>query len=139
MEKEFEKILEAKKINLTAMRLLVLKEIAESKKVINFYELEQKFDKSGRATLYRTLKLFEEKHIIHPINDGSGSVKYALCKNDCNCMPEELHVHFFCRKCQMTYCLTDIAIPKVKYPEGYIIETANYVLKGICSDCSKKL
>lgn len=139
MNIELEKILKAKDVKPTAMRLLVLKEIKNTNKAINFYEIEQKFDRSGRATLYRTLKLFEEKHIIHPINDGSGAVKYGLCENNCNCTPEELHVHFYCSKCQKTYCLKDIAIPNVKAPENFIVETANYVLKGICPDCRNKL
>lgn len=124
-------------INPTAMRLLILKEIINSKKAINFYELEQKFDKVERSTLYRTLKVFEDKHLIHPISDGTGSVKYAVCKINCNCKPEELHVHFFCTKCEVTYCLNDIPIPKVTIKDNYTIETATYLLKGICPSCHK--
>ncbi len=137
MKYELEKTLKNNNIKPTAMRLLILKEISKSTKAINFHELEDKFERSGRATLYRTLKLFEEKHIIHPINDGSNSIKYALCENDCNCKPEELHVHFFCRKCEVTTCLNDTPIPIVKYPKNHIVETANYVLKGICPNCQK--
>ncbi len=95
MKDELEKKLEDKNIKITAMRLLVLKEITKSKTAVNFQELKQRFDKVERSTLYRTLKIFEEKKIIHPINDGTGSVKFAICQNDCNCKPEELHVHFF--------------------------------------------
>ncbi len=135
MKDELEKKLEDKNIKITAMRLLVLKEITKSKTAVNFQELEQRFDKVERSTLYRTLKIFEEKKLIHPINDGTGSVKFAICQNDCNCKPEELHVHFFCNKCEMTFCYNHIAIPKVQLPDNVIVETANFVLKGICEKC----
>lgn len=135
MEQNFENQLKTKNIKPTAMRILVLKEISHSKNAINFYELEQKFDKVERSTLYRTLKVFEEAHLIHPISDGTGSVKYAVCKNNCNCKPEELHVHFFCTQCEKTICLNDIPIPKVKLPQNYLVDTATYLLKGICPEC----
>ncbi len=61
MKDELEKKLEDKNIKITAMRLLVLKEIIKSKTAVNFQELEQRFDKVERSTLYRTLKIFEEK------------------------------------------------------------------------------
>ena len=124
-------------VNPTAMRLLVFKEIINSKRAINFYELEQKFDKVERSTLYRTLKVFEDKHLIHPISDGTSSVKYAVCKKDCNCKPEELHVHFYCTKCEVTYCLNEIPIPQVTLTEDYAVDTATYLLKGTCPSCRK--
>jgi len=137
MNKDLENRLTSKNIKPTAMRLLVLKEIKKSKRAINFYELEQKFDRVERSTLYRTLKIFEDKHLIHPISDGTGSIKYAICKNNCNCKPEELHLHFFCTKCDETYCLNDISIPKVELPIHFKVETATYILKGICAVCQK--
>ena len=135
MEQELEDKLIKKNINSTAMRLLVLKEITNSRTALNFYELEQKFEKVERSTLYRTLKIFEDTHLIHPISDGSGSVKYAICENECNCKPEELHVHFLCYKCEKTFCYNEIVIPKVQLPDNVIVETANYILKGICNKC----
>jgi Fur family ferric uptake transcriptional regulator len=78
------------------MRELVLDILTEQKVAISSSDLEQKFQKSDRVTLYRTLKTFEEKKLIHSIDDGTGAVKYALCKESCQCHPEDLHVHFFC-------------------------------------------
>jgi len=137
MIQKLEERLRKASINPTAMRLLILKELIKSNKAVNFYALEQKFDNVERSTLYRTLKLFEDKHLIHPISDGTGAVKYAICKSGCNCKPEELHVHFYCTKCELTYCLNDIPIPNVTLKDDYIIETATYLLKGICPACRK--
>ncbi len=120
----------------TAMRELVFTILASEDRAISLSDLEEKFDKSDRVTLYRTLKTFEEKKLIHSIYDGSGAIKYALCKETCECNPEDLHVHFFCTKCEHTYCLNDIPIPSFSLPDNFKLETVNMLVKGICAKCS---
>lgn len=119
----------------TAMRELVLKVLTEQKTAISLTDLEHKFEKADRVTLYRTLKTFEENKLIHSIDDGTGSVKYALCLDSCMCIPEDLHVHFKCTKCQETYCLNDIPVPVISLPSGFELKTINMVVKGKCSNC----
>jgi len=135
--KETDKKLKIRNIKPTAMRELVLKVLTEQDRAISLADLEQKFDNADKTTLYRTLKTFEENKLIHSIDDGTGSVKYALCKENCQCHPEDLHVHFHCTKCQQTYCLNDISIPSIDLPTNYKLETINMVVKGICSNCDK--
>lgn len=135
--KETDNKLTMRNIKPTAMRELVLKVLSEQDKAISLAELEQKFDNADKTTLYRTLKTFEENKLIHSIDDGTGSVKYALCKETCQCHPEDLHVHFLCTKCQQTYCLNDISIPSIDLPTNFKLETINMVVKGICSNCDK--
>jgi len=119
------------------MRQLVLQVLAEQKTAISLPELEKKFDKVDKVTLYRTLKTFEENKLIHSIDNGTGSIKYALCRESCQCHPEDLHVHFFCTKCKQTYCLNDIPVPSVNLPVYFTLENINMVVKGICSNCPK--
>lgn len=133
--KNIENKLKDRHIKPTAMRELVLKVLSEQNTAISLADLEKQFEKADKATLYRTLKTFEENKLIHSIDDGTGSVKYALCKETCQCNPEELHVHFLCIKCQQTYCLNDISIPNINLPAGFKLETINMVVKGICFNC----
>ena len=56
--------LNSKKIKPTAMRLLVLRQLVESKSAVSLSELENQFDKVDKVTLYRTLKTFEEKKLF---------------------------------------------------------------------------
>ena len=133
--KKSDERLKSRNIQPTAMRELVLKILGEQDVAISLPELEQKFEKAERTTLYRTLKTFEEKKLIHSIDDGSGSVKYALCLEKYQCHPEDLHVHFLCTKCQQTYCLNDISIPSIALPLNFKLETINMVMKGVCSNC----
>jgi len=128
--------LTSRNIKPTAMRELVFDILTEQKTAISLSDLEQKFHKSDKVTLYRTLKTFEEKKLIHSIDDGTGAVKYALCKESCQCNPEDLHVHFLCLKCQQTFCLDDIPIPSIDLPVNFSIESINMVVKGVCADCN---
>lgn len=129
--------LENRNIKPTAMRELVLKVLREQTAAISLADLEQAFEKADKVTLYRTLKTFEENKLIHSIDDGTGSVKYALCEESCQCYPKDLHVHFLCIQCRKTYCLSDIPVPSVILPKDFTLENINMVIKGICSNCHK--
>lgn len=135
MVKEFDKKLKARNIKPTAMRELVLQVLTDQPTAISLPELEQKFEKADKATLYRTLKTFQEHRLIHAIEDGTGSVKYALCEDSCSCNPDDLHLHFLCTKCGKTYCLVDTPIKRPELPEGFRFDSANFVVKGRCSNC----
>tara|TARA_R110001592_G_scaffold3510_2_gene19595 strand:- start:273 stop:686 length:414 start_codon:yes stop_codon:yes gene_type:complete len=132
-----EKILESSKVKPTAMRLLVLQYLFNKNVAVSLTNIEGYFDKSDRTTLYRTLKTFVEKGIAHQIDDGTGITKYALCEEHCNCEIEnDLHLHFHCKNCNETVCLTEHKIPHINLPEGFIAENINLVVKGICDTCS---
>lgn len=128
--------LAAKGVKSTAMRLLVMEVLSKQGAAISLSQLEQFFEKADRITLYRTLKTFEVKKIIHSIDDGTGAIKYALCVEGCECHPEDLHVHFHCSKCKRTYCLTDNIIPPINLPQKFVLEEINLVIKGLCENCS---
>ena len=137
MKNEADRLLETHGIRVTAMRLLIYKFLSEKNIAVSLTDVEQNFDKSDRTTLYRTLKTFEEKGIVHQIDDGSSITKYALCEQGCNCEIEtDLHLHFHCHNCNETVCLTEHKIPQIKVPDGFVSENVNLVIKGICDKCS---
>ncbi|AXT62398.1 transcriptional repressor [Aquimarina sp. AD10] len=132
-----EQVLESKNIRVTAMRLLIYKFLAENQVAVTLSDIENAFEKADRTTLYRTVKTFVEKDIVHQIDDGTGIVKYALCEQDCSCEIEtDLHLHFHCNNCNETICLTEHKIPKIKVPNGFVSENINLVVKGMCDKCS---
>lgn len=130
-----EQKLEDRDIKPTAMRMLVLRKLVESGSAISLSDLEAKFEKADKATLYRTLKTFQDKKLIHSIEDGTGSVKYALCEEGCECEPQDQHIHFHCVKCGETYCLTQSKIPQTQIPTGFRASSASMVYKGVCANC----
>lgn len=119
----------------TAVRILVLRSIMEMDGAFCLSDIEADIPSLDRSSIFRALRLFTENHLLHEIDDGSGSCKYCLCR--CENHDHHLqHVHFTCTKCGKTFCLTEQIIPAITLPEGFIAEEAEYVVKGICPECS---
>lgn len=137
MTKDIESTLKSKKINPTAMRLLVLDFLTKQTSAISLNDLEKGMGPSDRITLYRTLKTFEEKGLVHSIDDGTGATKYALCDTDCDGENHhDLHVHFYCNSCKETFCLPNTQIPEIALPTGFERQEMNLIIKGICELCT---
>lgn len=137
-EINYDDILLKSGIKITAIRLLVLKAMCTFNRAFSMGDLETYLGTVDKSTLFRTLTLFLENHLIHSVDDGSGSIKYCLCLKDGECPVEELHCHFYCETCKHTYCLDHVAIPVAKAPQGFILQKVNYVMKGMCPDCAAK-
>ena len=128
-------LLQQKNIKPTAMRQLVLDILRNNSQAVSLLEIEQQLDHVDRSTIFRTLKTFQKNCIIHKIDDGTGATKFALCSKGCSCNLGDLHAHFYCNKCGQTSCLKDQLIKRPALPDGFIFESANYVIKGICPNC----
>nr|WP_320059331.1 transcriptional repressor [uncultured Bacteroides sp.] len=123
----------------TSIRILILKTMMQSERTVSLLDLENLLDTVDKSTIFRTITLFLSHRLIHSIDDGTGSLKYAVCGNACTCAVEDLHSHFCCESCHKTFCLENIHIPIVELPKGFTLQSINYVLKGLCVDCSAKL
>lgn len=127
----------AKQIKPTSMRLLVLEHLLKQTAAISLGNLEREFQHSDRVTLYRTLKTFEEKGLIHNINDGAEATKYALCEAECKEGAHyDLHIHFYCTSCKGLLCLPKGQVPDVKLPDHFQLQEISLVARGICDKCS---
>ncbi|MDR2868563.1 MAG: hypothetical protein LBV46_03370 [Bacteroidales bacterium] len=133
------KQLEERDIKPTAIRLLVLKSMLKHHKAFSMSDLEIDLCTVDKSSIFRTLTLFHEHHLIHSIDDGSGAIKYSVCTPDCRCQLQDLHVHFYCTKCMETTCMENIPIPEVQLPPNFLLSSVNFVLKGLCNKCSKRL
>lgn len=137
MNAAIETVLTSKDISPTPMRILVLEYLQQQTAAVSLLDLEKHFPHSDRTTIYRTLKTFEEKGLIHGINDGSDATKYALCAAACKSGDHyDLHLHFYCFSCQQTSCLPKHEIPAIDLPASYTLMELNLVAKGICPTCS---
>lgn len=132
-----EQHLEKRKIKPTAMRIVVLDFLIKNNRVVSLKDLEASLELTDRATLFRTLKTFEDHKIVHSIEDGTGSVKYALCGDSCDCgYPQDIHVHFHCKVCGETQCLPKVKVPAINLPVDYAPQEASIVVKGVCNRCT---
>jgi|AntRauTorcE11898_2_1112593.scaffolds.fasta_scaffold01320_2 Fur family ferric uptake transcriptional regulator len=132
-----EQRLKSRSIQPTAMRLRVLKYLSDRKATVSLFDLEQHFSHADRTTLYRTLKTFQEHGVVHQIYDESGSTKYGLCAENCTCSyPNDMHAHFYCSACENTFCFQDLSIPQIDLPDAFKPAYGNFVITGLCPDCS---
>ena len=125
-------------VRVTAVRLLVWRQVRHGfSDAFSLADLEAALPTVDRSTLFRTLSTFTEAHLLHEIDDGSGSQKYCVCST-CDTHRCEGHVHLTCTRCHRTFCLTDIRIPSVPLPEGWEAVEAEYVVKGVCPTCGRE-
>ena len=140
-----EKILSNHGIRPTQMRSKIYRYLRRKQSAVSFSDLKKVFaEKSennktaNRTTFYRNLKIFEDKGLIHQINDGTGMAKFAISgENTKSKYGTDLHLHFHCTECKKTICLPN-KLPEESLPDDYKINDVNLVLKGICVKCNEK-
>lgn len=130
--------LESRGINPTAVRVLVLKTLMSVENALSMSDIEELLPTLEKSSVFRALNLFLEHKLVHTIDDGTGALKYAVCSDGCECTLEEEHVHFYCEKCGKTFCFAGLHIPALQLPKGFVSSSANFVFKGVCSNCSVK-
>ena len=122
-------------IKATSNRIVVLRQLALSPRPLTLAELELQILSIDKSGIFRALTLFRDHHLAHVIEDGVGALRYELCHSHGGEEDDDLHVHFFCERCQRTFCLDGVGVPQVAVPQGFIVNSANYILKGVCPNC----
>ncbi|MEO5782725.1 MAG: transcriptional repressor [Ginsengibacter sp.] len=135
--KQVEEILKRNHLSVTGSRQKIMQLFLNSNGALAHADIEKKTGENfDRVTVYRTLQSFVEKGIIHLIPTKDNSIKYALCKDDCEAgHHHDNHVHFICDECSKTICLDDVTVPQVKLPKGFTPQHAEMVVNGICGEC----
>lgn len=128
-------ILKDFKLRSTPSRVAILVAFLKRDCALSHGDVEREVPPSfDRVTVYRTLKTFHDRGLIHKVLD-EGSLKYALCKEACTTANHHHnHVHFKCTKCGQTTCL-NVEIPSIKLPKGYRSNEVNLLIQGICENC----
>lgn len=139
MNTEVKKLLKNHSLRLTQSRGDVISVFLGKEVAVSHGDIESEIDgKYDRVTIYRTLKSFIDKGLIHKVLDDSGATRYALCHDHCSeDAHQHNHIHFKCQRCDRTTCLDLVYIPEVKLPEGFKAVESNYLISGICKKCSQ--
>lgn len=139
---DYENVLRRHGIRITATRLLIIMGIVDYAAPFSLEELYDFLSTIDRSTIFRALTLFEENHLLHSFEDGSGKRKYCLCSGSLSsgdaCTADCHHAHATCRICGRTFCVTSENTPPLVAPDGFCVEHANYIITGVCADCLKK-
>lgn len=129
-------LLEQHGVKPTANRIVVVKTLAAAPNPMSLSELERKIFTIDKSGIFRTLTLFRDHHLVHVIEGGSEGVKYEFCHSHSHEHDEDLHPHFFCERCQRTFCLDNMGMPDIILPEGFRPYSANFIVKGLCPECA---
>lgn len=138
MQADIRNILKRNQLSVTASREKILHLFLEQSGALAHGDIEKRAgEKFDRVTVYRTLQTFVEKGIIHTIPTADNSVRYALCKDNCEAgHHHDQHIHFVCSQCGQTFCLDDVVTPEIKLPRGYSTDHIEVVVNGICRECT---
>lgn len=129
--------LEKKGVRATSIRILVLDALTNASGTMSLADLEAVLETVDKSSIFRTLEIFEKHHLVHSIDDGTGSIKFEACEGEDDCTIADMHTHFYCEKCHRTFCLKEISAPLVDLPEGFQANSVNYIIKGLCPDCCR--
>lgn len=123
----------------TSGRTAILSLFLQNERALGYSDIEKKIAASyDRVTVYRTLKTFLDRGVIHKVLDDGGSLKYALCDVGCaGRMHRHEHVHFKCSSCGETCCLEQVGIPAIELPAGYSASELNLLIRGVCDKCKR--
>lgn len=123
----------------TANRIIIARALAEAHNPLSLGDLEVSVATIDKSSIFRTLATFKEHGLVHVIEDGSDSAKYELCRGTGDEHDDDRHVHFYCERCNRTFCLSQVHIPQVQLPAGYLARGVNYLVKGLCPRCAAQV
>ena len=137
MDKEqlFKKALKKADYSITKTRLETFR-IVSKKGPITISELTGELSQIDRASIYRTVKLFEELNIIKRIYTGW---KYKIEIGEAF---SPHHHHLICTKCQKTIAFkeprsVDLLIQQIVKENDFKETGHQFEIIGMCKDCKK--
>lgn len=132
-------ILKQKRLRVTPFREKVLSIFLQSKHAISVNDIEDVLGEHDRITLYRTIKSFTKKGVIHEIVMPGDIRKLALCEPLCDGgvgHQEHNHVHFKCKRCDEVYCIPLDNFPAIAI-KNFVIDSVELQASGTCDKCDK--
>jgi Fur family transcriptional regulator, ferric uptake regulator len=131
-------LLKNKNLRFTAFRKEVLDVFLNTPNAVSIGDIEERLKQFDRITLYRTIKSFTEKGLIHEIVMPGDIKKLALCPDECsslNHVHTTQHIHFRCKMCENIFCLDLHEFPEINIPK-FKVDSIEIQGTGICNVCS---
>lgn len=127
-------LLKTKGYSLTRPRMIVFDLLSEQEPQSMQVLVKRSSGKVDRATVYRTVELFEELGITHRLNIGW---KYKIELSD---VFHAHHHHFYCTNCSKTFTLPpnpmlETMIDSYTSQTGYYARGHSLEISGLCADC----
>lgn len=143
----FKSLLKEKGLKVTPQRLVVLEAIAScpeqhltAEEIFNLVKAD--FPEIGLATVYRTIQLLNELHLIDRINFDDGFVRYEMgTASDAG--QKHHHHHLICVKCGKVISFQDDLLEELEEritdTTGFSVVDHEVKLYGYCKECGGNL
>lgn len=127
-------ILLEKEIKPSYQRMKVMEYVSESREhptVENIYSaLKPEIPTLSKATVYNTLKLFEERELIKSVTIEDNEVRYDAVMHD--------HGHFKCENCGLIVDFPlDLFELHSEFLEDFQIRQKDVFFRGLCNNCKR--
>ncbi|MBB6731091.1 transcriptional repressor [Cohnella zeiphila] len=103
-----------------------------------FMLVKDKYPNIGLATVYRSLELLSELHIVEKINFGDGGARFDLRSED----QPHMHHHLICTRCgAVEEIKDDWLMPmenRIEREFGFTVLDHRLDFQGICKECGAK-
>ncbi len=134
--REAEELLRALAVRPTRQRVGVLAELARVRDDVTAQalhaRLQQRGEKLGLATVYRTLSLLADAGAIDVLSHHQGEQCYRWCG-------DEHHHHLVCSRChrvvELTECELEPWVDRVSAAHGFVVTTHRLEVAGVCAPC----
>jgi Fur family transcriptional regulator, ferric uptake regulator len=138
------KILKEHGLHITTPRLIVLEIFLHTPNILDHAELMYLCKENvNRITLYRTLHLFYQHHLLLKVPSSNGITKYlyrglpaSARKNKLSYTPER-KIHLICQDCGRIISLEDANLPPVHLPKNFEPSFMDLIVNGKCRRCSR--
>lgn len=136
---ELKAVLKKWGIRATKIRTAVLAELMHRNYSVSLRQVEERLGGAyDRSSVFRALQLFEEQELIHKVPQVGGANQFAINPGVWEAPGSEQHVHFLCTRCERTYCLYEIPLPRVpKETSAGRAEEVELLVKGLCNECAQ--
>lgn len=133
-------LLRSRSIRATRKKVAILGEILDSPCPLSAADLYGRIVSRlplDLATIYRTLNLLRECHLVREITDATGTQYYEIA-----CMHNPVHPHFKCIRCSRISCLPSLesgdAAFMARFAGDCEIQDISITLSGICGNCREE-
>jgi Fur family ferric uptake transcriptional regulator len=138
------RILKEHGLSITTPRLVILEIFLHTSHILDSAELMYLCKENvNRVTLYRTLHLFYQHHLILKVPSTNGITKYLYRglqehKRDGKIVyTPERKIHLICQDCGRIISLEDVRLPPIHLPKNFEPNFMDLIVNGKCRYCSK--
>jgi Fur family ferric uptake transcriptional regulator len=137
------KILKEHGLHITSARLLILEIFLHTPNILDHTELMYLCKSVNRITLYRTLHLLYQHHLLLKVPSSTGITKYLYrgfsepMQHRKSPKAPERKIHLICQDCGKIISVTDASLPSISLPKNFEANFMDLIVNGKCKECSK--